>query len=573
MNTVGEPQALHHSKGLAFVLLSFGFLLFSRELFLTSLDAIPGNVGDSRFNLFVLEHWFRSLQGQNHLLSPPMFYPVQGTLGYSDAMFLFSLPYCVLRFCSVGMFTAYQLTLYLAVALGLVSMWYLLNKKLGLSPVMAAFGALLALTSNVAYLSVGHTQLFAVNVIPCLVLCLWKYGSLLGSSRWSWRRIRYGLLAVVLLAALFLTSFYVAWFFLFFGLLFGLLFGITYVLNGGRESWSTGKNLVVQHGGEWALLGLAFVVASLPFLWIYLPVAKQMGARPYWHVHLMLPDALDIINLGPHNMTWSGLLQDVFPASMQKRLFQPERYKGIPPVTLVAFGAGGLLLLFRRRRFYSETNPLLHTALVSLFGTVLLVWLLLWKMTPTYALWKLVFSWVPGAGAIRAVFRFQHIVVIAVAVVVAFVGYHLLERSTHKWTVLLLYVFLACVGLEQVNTGKFHQVSKARQSARLNKVPPPPSGCDSFFAILQPKQPFYGLSIDAMFVANRWGIPTWNGYSGNSPKGYPIVSPSSYYKRALYWIHKHRKAFRRTCSLDVAKGIWKPCDVCNTVRLPQKGRK
>ncbi len=573
MSTVGEPRALHHNKGLAFVLLAMGFLLFSRELFLTSFDAIPGNVGDARFNLFVLEHWFRSLQGQNLLLSPPMFYPVQGTLGYSDAMFLFALPYSVLRFCSVGMFTAYQLTLYLAVVLGLVSMCYFLHKKLGLSPVVSAFGALLALTSNVAYLSVGHTQLFAVNLIPCLVLCLWGYGSLLDSSRWSWRRIRYGLLAVLLLAALFLTSFYVAWFFLFFGLLFGLLFGVTYVLSGGRESWSVGKSLVMQHVGEWVLLGLAFAVASLPFLWIYLPVAKQMGARPYWHIHLMLPDVLDIINLGPHNMVWSGMLQDLFPASMQQRLFQPERYKGIPPLTLVVFGTSGLFLLFRRRSFGFGTNSLLPIALVSLFGTVLFVWLLLWKMTPMYALWKLVFVSVPGAGAIRAVFRIQHIVVMAVAVVVAFAGFYGLERSTHNGTKILLYLLLFCVCLEQVNTGTYHHVSKAKQRARLSKVPPPPSTCDSFFVTLQPKQPFFALSIDAMFVANRWGIPTWNGYSGNSPKGYPIVSPSNYYKRALYWIHMNRKAYRMTCTLDAAKGQWRPFDFCNTVRLPKKGRK
>ena len=46
---------------------------------------VPGDLGDARFNIYILEHVYRWLTGQApSLLSPPMFHPYPNTLGFSD---------------------------------------------------------------------------------------------------------------------------------------------------------------------------------------------------------------------------------------------------------------------------------------------------------------------------------------------------------------------------------------------------------------------------------------------------------------------------------------------------------
>jgi hypothetical protein len=47
---------------------------------------------ETRFNGVVLEHWWQVFQGYSKWLSPSYF-TTEGVLGYSDADFLFALPY------------------------------------------------------------------------------------------------------------------------------------------------------------------------------------------------------------------------------------------------------------------------------------------------------------------------------------------------------------------------------------------------------------------------------------------------------------------------------------------------
>ena len=60
-------------------------------------DVIPGNIGDARFLLYLCEHWYQVFTSRADWLSPGMFFPQTGTLGFSDSLFLFGTVYSLLR--------------------------------------------------------------------------------------------------------------------------------------------------------------------------------------------------------------------------------------------------------------------------------------------------------------------------------------------------------------------------------------------------------------------------------------------------------------------------------------------
>jgi hypothetical protein len=56
--------------------------------------------------VYLVEHWYQVFRGQAEALSPSMFYPVKGTIGYSETMFVHALPYSGLRLAGMDMFSA-----------------------------------------------------------------------------------------------------------------------------------------------------------------------------------------------------------------------------------------------------------------------------------------------------------------------------------------------------------------------------------------------------------------------------------------------------------------------------------
>src|SRR5882672_7359539 len=82
---------------LVLVLGMLGTLLFHIALFSSGFDRFPGDRGDARFFVYLAEHWYQVLLGQAELISPGMFYPVKGTIGYTDPIMAHALPYSLLR--------------------------------------------------------------------------------------------------------------------------------------------------------------------------------------------------------------------------------------------------------------------------------------------------------------------------------------------------------------------------------------------------------------------------------------------------------------------------------------------
>ena len=85
----------------AFYLSTFAYrFLFS--------DDVPGDPGDARFNMYILEHTYQWLSGRSiEILSPPIFYPYPYSLFFSDTHAVTSIIYAALRFIGFSEYRAF----------------------------------------------------------------------------------------------------------------------------------------------------------------------------------------------------------------------------------------------------------------------------------------------------------------------------------------------------------------------------------------------------------------------------------------------------------------------------------
>jgi hypothetical protein len=103
---------------------------------------------DPYFINFILEHWYSSISTFSDPLSPRMFFPVSGSLGYSHSLVLYAPFYVVLR-PFADEFQAYTLTVMLVLATGSACL-FLLLRKMGLGRIEAlALSALFVTSGNV----------------------------------------------------------------------------------------------------------------------------------------------------------------------------------------------------------------------------------------------------------------------------------------------------------------------------------------------------------------------------------------------------------------------------------------
>src|SRR5690242_11418029 len=90
-DAISVPDATLSSWFVPVLAWVMGAALFFRQQIASGFDLISGDIGDARLIVYLNEHWFRVFSGLADFRSPPQFYPLEGTLGYSDAFFLYQI--------------------------------------------------------------------------------------------------------------------------------------------------------------------------------------------------------------------------------------------------------------------------------------------------------------------------------------------------------------------------------------------------------------------------------------------------------------------------------------------------
>jgi hypothetical protein len=519
-------------------------------------DQVPGDRGDARATVYMVEHWYQVFRGNAEILSPAMFYPAKGTIGYSEAMILHAFPYSGLRLAGVDMFTALAVPVVVFAFLNYAACYYLLRRVLRLNVVASVAGAMFFAFNSPRSNHPGHWAYQAAFLLPIVAACLVRF--LQGRMHITQARA-FGLLAAaaLTLAVQFLILPYQGWF-----AVFWLLLLVPVVLLAPSTRLAAAQ---VARRFWPAFTGAALVFAGglIPFYLVYLRTAKAVGPRPYVLANSLTPDAWSLIQMGDRNYAWGKLATAV---DRVHPLYSTELNIGIGLVPSLAFVA---LLLWSVKTIL---NDIRHPTAKGDAGTrrafvatVILACALFYAVGMRYwdgaSPWRLVYELVPGADGLRAIARYVLVLALPISIGFAMAIHKCLEAISARPAVLARRAMTAGL-LGVVAFGIFEQFARPRTfSARseLSRVEALaaslPDDCAVFFAAAAPVQvPMkHEYQIDAMLVSAISGVPTVNGYSGHEPPGWTLreVETPDYEQRVARWIAMNHVA-GPVCRLEIA---------------------
>lgn len=481
------------------------FLGLAAAAFFVPLFAGPADMpghSDTLFNMYILEHVTRWLQGDvPSLVSPGFYWPYPLTLAFSDTHFL-SVPfYAVPRWLGLTPETAYKVWFTTAYSLTFLAA-HIALRLIGLRPVLAGLGAFAFAFSLPALSQIIHAQLGWGAGIPFAFLFMLRYVGPAGRPA--------DLLAFVAAIALqILFNIYLGLFAL---LLCAILFACALALKHGWHvaSWLKGLTSVLtdlRHpdgaGRGLAVFTLICVLACIALLAFhgYTAIVYGFGRRwgeiapmvPRWQSYLMM-DAL------PYWAPLSQMLPDL-PMRHEHQLFI-----GVPLTALL------LVALATLKRAALTTRLMLLTSLASL-----VLFMSVSGISAYYLIAQL-----PGFSALRAVSRYELVLLfpICVAAMLTLQGLARHFRLGHALTLAMAIWMVADVALFRREAYDSSPVraridtlvaeTRARQSSPENVLA---------YGKGEPLNRHTYRQMIAMWAALESGIPSLNGYSGNYPPG------------------------------------------------------
>lgn len=533
-----------------------GAAIFFRQQIGSGFDLISGDIGDARLIVYINEHWFRVFSGLAEFRSPPQFYPLEGTLGYSDAFFLYQIFYSPLRLLGIDQFLAFQLTLVGLTAIGFASFFALLRRVFEVPRYLAVAGALIFAFSNMNFLKVGHSQHLTIEFIPLLVLFGFKAVSSVATA--PGRAALFSGLMGVGLALVFFTSFYIGWFFVLASLVFvPVLLALT---------WPGVMAMVKAHPVAVAACLLAFsasfLVALTPFLLTYLPVLLEGRQRSFADNMQFAGWISDLINVGAGNGVWGGVIAGL-PGYPVERLGNAEAFLAPTPLLLCVLIGGAIFVARHAVRHPAELR--FRGRVILALAVTSLVLMVIPVQVGGYSLWWPVWKFVPGGSAIRVPYRLQIMngLIVTLAVFLFLDYWYRVRRLGGKAEMsgMVLTGLAAVLVLEQINGAPTAAVSRARELAFLDRVPAA-GQCRVFYLAdsVPDDRATYAYQIDAMLISQRVGIPTINGYSGWEPQGWEVRDPrlgNSYVNSADRWLERNGVT-DGACAFDVETMAWAP---------------
>lgn len=499
--------------------------VFHARQFMSGWTEMIGNLGDARFCTFVAEHLYAVFQGRASFFSPAYFFPIQGTLAYSDALVLHALPFSLLRLSGLGDMPAFTATIVILNAVTYLCAALFFRRGLRFSATASALGAALFVFNNPRRIQIGHPQL---QPLCLLVLALWCFLNLLrelSSSRApNPKTIAWQSSALAGLIGLQCwTAFYPAWFFILFAVFLLLSFAALLPQRKTLFShvWKVRKCFI------WP--GLVAGLTMVPFLRAYLPVARGMGWRGFGEIKLYSPTFISYLDLGSDNFLWHRFQTDF----IQPRLsaVAPESTAGLGIVMLSAWLAVVLLIVLRREHRLPVAGPSDEGRFITTFvGALCLaafVFALFSLKTADLSLWRVIYEVVPGARAIRCTGRSITVIAIGPAAAVALLVHAALSggwTSRGRRIFAPLALAIGLFGLaEQAGRGETFPLADHEPAVQnlTSKISPT---CTAFYALNRGSSARWptALQIDAMFAALRTGVPTVNGYSGQFPQGWDL---------------------------------------------------
>jgi len=495
-------------RALVWIVLLLGIGLVGSRMFGPQFELIPGDLGDTRFNNYILEHFFRWLSGMEHSFwTAPFFYPFSDTIAFGDNL-LGSAPfYAVFRWVGLDRESAFQGWFLIGIVLNYLSAAVVLS-RLNLKPLAAAAGAFFFAFGLPILAQENHPQLFYRFGIPLACFWLWNFA----------KEPRLKFLAGLTLAVVwqFFLSIYL-------GVFLALLLVVMVVLlpfftrlpswrgvllfwpEALKEAWLSARPptriLVIA-------VAAGLVGALLALFQTYRAVSIHYGFQRSWDViATMLPRWRSYL-MADNSLLWKPISDQItgLPARWEHQLF--------PGIAMACLLGVGIFCLNRSAQRRIAWLNLTAVALLVLFTL----------SVRGFSLYRAILN-VPGINSIRTVTRIELALIWPLAVYAGCTLDALLRASKQRINLASLAA-LSLVALLFAESFYYKHVTflKADTQARIaelrGRIPESIPDQPVLFLAANGTDPFWAVETDAMLLAQELGWPTLNGYSGNYPPGY-----------------------------------------------------
>lgn len=466
---------------------------------------IPGDMGDARFNNFVLEHGFRYASGNApSFWNAPVFYPELNSIAFSDSH-LGNLPlYSAFRFLGMDREGAFQGWIIASFILNFASCLYVL-RKLNFGWTGASAGAFIFTFGLPAAAKMCHIQLIPRFFVPLVYYRLFKYIMEPGP-----RHLFY---ASLFSALQFYVSIYTGWFLVLSGGIFCLAAKLAHKSETPR---SPGKGTL-----RWVSAAAFAVLLLIPLMLPYLGVMAESGRRCWSEIHSMLPRASSLVFPAGNSLLWRGLGDG-------REFLYPSEHRLFPGALPLAASVFFIMLFFSKKK--DEKYKLASACALS----VLFVLVVISRMSVRGFNIYRTLTLLPGVGAIRAVTRIMLVLLFPLSVSVCGLFEKIEGAAGKKPGVFLLPLLFIAVLADQAAapvlpdlenpTGSFRKSrAVARSDSVKNDLLALPELPEVFvYMPAGARSPFWEVHLDAMLAAQSLGIRTINGYSGVFPARYDI---------------------------------------------------
>ena len=491
-------------------------------------STMPGNLGDGRFNNFLLEHGYQYLTTSDMpYWNAPFFFPEKNVIAYSDNL-LGALPiYVICRFFT-DRETAYQLWYFILSGLNFAGAYYAL-KRLNVSVYAASVGAFIYAFSLIMLMQTIHIQLLPRFAAPLAIVSfyLWLRGN-----------TTYFYVSLLLLVYQFYCAVYLGYFLVYVLLAMFIVYMVTERKIEAVLSLFKTKRQVIT-----TLVFVCMILCLLGILF-YPYYLRSLDANAY-------ASMLEIIDSQPRlwnyffttdrSVLWGWSNPVITTNFVEEKLLWRESYIFIgmlPYVFLIA-----ALFMFKK------------DSTIRFFFITLCVVVLLTISICDFGIYPYIASVLPGARSIRVVSR--HIVV-AVCIWSILSALFLDKILSHpkKYTTLFMLLLPVMLVLDNLyvpakdavlkNTCQERSRFVAEKYEKAKHTNPSAKAfmysfrTDSLRNHRKKTMVAVFNQMDALMASQALGVPCVNGYSAKAPPDYMdcFFSPNEITLSA--WIHSNR---------------------------------
>lgn len=469
------------------------------------LSHIPGDLGDSRFNMYLLEHAYQYFSMQTPTLwTAPFLYPETEVLTYSDNLLGTAPFYALFRLLGFERELSFQFWVLLMAILNF-STAYLFLKYLLKDSWSALFGGLIFACSLALVSQIAHAQTFPRFPIP---LIFWALLTYLKSKDWK---------PFAALAFLLVYQFYCG---IYLGLLTTIIVGIFLLIDGFlhlKQNFTRPNNFkkYLQHI-------LVAVGGLLLFLPLYLPYARrsnQIGNKDWTEVLETMPTFRSYFSISEGSW-WNQILGSTDTLAFWDHWIFPG-----------ALAILGLIFLWYYA-FKNRNTEQGKTWILFAFGSFFSI--LLFLRMGDFSIFEYLRK-LPGLGGLRSLTRVINIQLLFFACGFALLVRWLIRRFPKYKYVFIPSILLLFILDNHVNKNHISRYEKSISLERTNslvkklkKMNLPERTVISYHPDTIITHPV-DYQLDAMLASQSLHLRCVNGYSSMSPDGF-----------ASYWLEPNK---------------------------------